>query len=293
MQQAVRFRIRKASGTSFQVDIVPRAALPLSLRRLRVRVDEMALLGQSEICISKRLQLGEVDRMIACCRQHPPQCVVQPSPESPEAEQKAFREMREYLRQRERAGVGTLSSGLLVLVIPLAESEAHMRCLIVNATTTVGEIGAQLPSVTTVITSKRLKRSLPPPSSDREAADAQQSPVIKADPCAEPPPINSMAFNGSVSHQQRQHEQLPHHQQQQEQISTAQRKQRTSTIPSPSRRTVEDFILTDLSPTSRAARFAALRQQVAEFDSFHHRVLLEWSTKPSDIDSSRELNRQT
>ncbi|KAJ0412880.1 hypothetical protein ATCC90586_002510 [Pythium insidiosum] len=69
-ETTVRFRMRRASGTAFQVDIVPRAALPLSLRRLRVRVEEMTLLGESEICISKRLRLAEVERMIACCRQH-------------------------------------------------------------------------------------------------------------------------------------------------------------------------------------------------------------------------------
>ncbi|KAJ0389077.1 hypothetical protein ATCC90586_010535 [Pythium insidiosum] len=76
--------------------------------------------------------------------------------------------MRDYLRQRERAGVGALSSGLLVLVIALAESETHMRCLIVNALTTVGEIGAQLPHATRL------------PLAD------QQSPVIKTEPRAEP-----------------------------------------------------------------------------------------------------------
>ncbi|KAJ0390318.1 hypothetical protein ATCC90586_011600 [Pythium insidiosum] len=157
--------------------------------------------------------------------------------------------MRDYLRQRERAGVGALSSGLLVLVIALAESETHMRCLIVNALTTVGEIGAQLPHATRL------------PLAD------QQSPVIKTEPRAEPCAPESALSRRPPRGLSSQHAQS---------------------------RTVEDFIVTELSPKSRAARFAALHQRLAEFNSFHHRVLLEWSTKPSDIDSVHELSsRQT
>ncbi|TMW62849.1 hypothetical protein Poli38472_005467 [Pythium oligandrum] len=144
------FRVLKGTKFLFEGRLVQKEEAPAQLRRLDVRADEMDLLAGVEITITKRLSLAEVDRMISCCRQHPPQCVITPKDPTNADQLAAFKDLALYLTQRGRAGVGTLSSGLLALVTPIADTYDYMRCLIVNATATVGDIGAELPRAITI-----------------------------------------------------------------------------------------------------------------------------------------------
>ncbi|RLN55000.1 hypothetical protein BBJ29_007367 [Phytophthora kernoviae] len=64
-----------------------------------VRLDEMETLRIEAVDVVKRLDFTEVDRLIACCRQHPPQIVVGPLTDG---DTTPFQDFAQYLKNRQR-----------------------------------------------------------------------------------------------------------------------------------------------------------------------------------------------
>uniref|UniRef100_K3X927 Spen paralogue and orthologue SPOC C-terminal domain-containing protein n=1 Tax=Globisporangium ultimum (strain ATCC 200006 / CBS 805.95 / DAOM BR144) TaxID=431595 RepID=K3X927_GLOUD len=127
----VRFRVQKGSSFDFECSSYS-AWLNPKLRNLFTRIDELEALQIEHVVISKRLELGDVDRMVAHCRQHPPQCVVCPSTVE---HTNAFQEFAAYLKQRQRAGVATLANGYLLLLTPIPGWDNYLRCFAIKSKT--------------------------------------------------------------------------------------------------------------------------------------------------------------
>ncbi|GAB9474634.1 hypothetical protein Gpo141_00011754 [Globisporangium polare] len=124
----VRFRVQK--GSTFAFECSSDEAQSDDLRRLFTRAEDLEALQIQDVSIAKRLDLGDVDRMIALCRQHPPQCAVGPASSEHTV---AFQEFSAYLKQRQRAGVATLASGYMLLLTPIPNWDNYLRCLVIKS----------------------------------------------------------------------------------------------------------------------------------------------------------------
>ncbi|KAF1334510.1 hypothetical protein FI667_g2293, partial [Globisporangium splendens] len=102
MCDGVRFRVQKGSSFDFECGSSGAWQNP-KLRNLFTRIDELEALQIEHVVISKRLELGDVDRMVAHCRQH--------------------------------AGVATLANGYLLLLTPIPGWDNYLRCFAIKSKT--------------------------------------------------------------------------------------------------------------------------------------------------------------
>ncbi|ETI45374.1 hypothetical protein, variant 1 [Phytophthora nicotianae CJ01A1] len=104
------------------------------------------------------MDYAELDKLIACCRQHPPQTVVVPATHGDIV---PFKKFAKYLKDRQRAGVVILVDGRLLILAPLEKDDSRLRCVVVKAKSTA-ETSSALPSNVTRIRVDEVASVRPP-----------------------------------------------------------------------------------------------------------------------------------
>ncbi|CAI5716225.1 unnamed protein product [Peronospora effusa] len=248
------FTVYKSSKYLF--DCVSATDVAQSQSCMTVNLDAFEALQLNAVDVVKRMDYVEVDKLIASCREHPPQTI--------------------YLKARKRAGVVILADGRLLILMPLENDDSRLRCVVVNATPST-ENSAGLPSHVTTI---RIDEAAAGPALQREPQVQSVNAML--------PPLHEQK-----SDKRRRARARPNNrtrtQQEEEVDDTAPQDSVTEQFRhiqvsmfffvARGRRIVCDLCGSKccLPRLERATRIAQLRQEYEAFHKYHYDVLQGWS----------------
>ncbi|CAI5702676.1 unnamed protein product [Peronospora effusa] len=265
------FTVYKSSKYLF--DCVSATDVAQSQSCMTVNLDAFEALQLNAVDVVKRMDYVEVDKLIASCREHPPQTIVMPATHGDIA---PFQKFVKYLKARKRAGVVILADGRLLILMPLENDDSRLRCVVVNATPST-ENSAGLPSHVTTI---RIDEAAAGPALQREPQVQSVNAML--------PPLHEQK-----SDKRRRARARPNNR-----TRTQQEEEVDDTAPQDS--VTEQFrhiqvsmfffvargrrIVCDLCGSKcclprleRATRIAQLRQEYEAFHKYHYDVLQGWS----------------
>ncbi|KAL3668784.1 hypothetical protein V7S43_006078 [Phytophthora oleae] len=257
----VAFSVYKSSKYLFDcVGIADAASQPYPT----VGSDALEALRLHAVDVVKRIDYAEVDRLIACCMQHPPQTVVVPSTHGDIIQ---FQEFATYLKGRQRAGVVLLEDGRLLILAPLEKDDSGLRCVVVKAKST-----AETPAPPTMA-----------PIRANEAAPAGPQQVEKVD----------ILRSSDAGEQPRRRRVRPRSRgRSQEGVADTVRDDDSQTESKQNNqaavgtrataRNEKLEMLYHLPRIERATKIAQLRQEYEAFNELHYELLREWSKSDPD-----------
>uniref|UniRef100_A0AAV1TKE7 Spen paralogue and orthologue SPOC C-terminal domain-containing protein n=1 Tax=Peronospora matthiolae TaxID=2874970 RepID=A0AAV1TKE7_9STRA len=224
--------------------------------------------------VVKRMDYAEVDKMIATCRQHPPQTVVVPATHGDSG---PFREFTKYLKARQRAGVALLADGRLLILSPLEKEDLQLRCVVANAKPLADASGtASLSPARTTRVNDAARVQHSHTETRNQAIDALPLP---------PPCLKSaghrqdrVGSRNRISAQQEKKSDMRQHEPCREQNQSSQAGVRAPT------RTPDEgsAMLYDLPRLERATQIAQFRREYDAFHTLHYDVLQQWSKSNPD-----------
>ncbi|KUF91759.1 hypothetical protein AM587_10008487 [Phytophthora nicotianae] len=227
-----------------------------------VSLNELEALRLDAVDVVKRMDYAELDKLIACCRQHPPQTVVVPATHGDIV---PFKKFAKYLKDRQRAGVVILVDGRLLILAPLEKDDSRLRCVVVKAKSTA-ETSSALPSNVTRIRVVEVASVRPP----------QTQPSI-----ALPEPESEQRQRSRVRSHKRGRAQLEGVPDTARDSSSAESTQSNqvdaATVPKG-----KVDMLYSLSRIERATTIAQLRHKYEDFNEHYYNVLREWSKSDPD-----------
>ncbi|CAI5716229.1 unnamed protein product [Peronospora effusa] len=244
------FTVYKSSKYLF--DCVSATDVAQSQSCMTVNLDAFEALQLNAVDVVKRMDYVEVDKLIASCREHPPQTI--------------------YLKARKRAGVVILADGRLLILMPLENDDSRLRCVVVNATPST-ENSAGLPSHVTTI---RIDEAAAGPALQREPQVQSVNAML--------PPLHEQK-----SDKRRRARARPNNRtrtQQEEEVDdtapqdsvTEQFRHIQAEVAAPTfTPNKEVTMLYSLPRLERATRIAQLRQEYEAFHKYHYDVLQGWS----------------
>ncbi|CAI5702677.1 unnamed protein product [Peronospora effusa] len=261
------FTVYKSSKYLF--DCVSATDVAQSQSCMTVNLDAFEALQLNAVDVVKRMDYVEVDKLIASCREHPPQTIVMPATHGDIA---PFQKFVKYLKARKRAGVVILADGRLLILMPLENDDSRLRCVVVNATPST-ENSAGLPSHVTTI---RIDEAAAGPALQREPQVQSVNAML--------PPLHEQK-----SDKRRRARARPNNRtrtQQEEEVDdtapqdsvTEQFRHIQAEVAAPTfTPNKEVTMLYSLPRLERATRIAQLRQEYEAFHKYHYDVLQGWS----------------
>ncbi|CAI5728308.1 unnamed protein product [Peronospora destructor] len=238
---------------------------------MAVNLDAFKALRLNAVDVVKRMDYAEVDKLIACCREHPPQTIVMPATHGDIA---PFQKFVKYLKARKRAGVVILADGRLLILMPQDKDDSQLRCVVVNAKP---ENSAALSSHVTTI---RIDEAV-------AEQDLQREPQVQSVNAMLPP------LPEQRSDKRRRVRDRPNN------LTRTQQEEVVDTTPQDSmteqfRHIQADVAAPTFAPNKKVAmlysmprlervtQIAQLRQEYEAFHKFHYDVLQGWSTSDSN-----------
>ncbi|KAF4027487.1 SPOC domain-containing protein [Phytophthora infestans] len=255
----VAFTVYKSSKYLFDC-VAPTDAAPLQPYPT-VDINELEALRLDAVDVVKRMDYAELDKLIACCREHPPQTVVVPATHGDTA---PFQKFAKYLKDRQRAGVVILADGRLLILAPLEKDDSRLRCVVVKAKSTTEVSAAKASNITTV----RI---------DEAPAQTRVQPhAAIARPPPEPESESEQRPRGRVRSRKRSRAQ------QEPEADTLRDGERSQNNQSKDGAPIsapkgEQSVLYRLSRIERATTIAQLRHEYEAFNEHYYTVLREWS----------------
>ncbi|KAG6594212.1 uncharacterized protein IUM83_13906 [Phytophthora cinnamomi] len=267
----VAFSVFKSARYLFDCVAVPDAARAQAYPT--VDLNALQALGLDSVDVVKRMDYAEVDKLVGCCPQHPPQTIVVPATHGDIA---PFQEFSKYLKARQRAGVVVLKDGRLLILAPLKSDDSRLRCVVVKTKPTPGT-SAALPSNVTVVRVddtapvERLptgsqSSTLPPPVPEQAGEKRRRGRVRSRD--------RSRTQQEEVAGTVPEDSSVEPNQNNQAAVDTA------TTPPAPAEEKL--VMLHNLPRLERATRIAQLRQEYEAFHALHYDVLKAWSKSDPD-----------
>ncbi|KAL4105676.1 hypothetical protein PRIC1_003736 [Phytophthora ramorum] len=231
-----------------------------------VDLDALEALRLDAVDVVKRMDYAEVDKLVACCRQHPPQTLVVPATHGDKV---PFQDFTKYLKVRQRAGVVMLADGRLLVLAPLENNDLRLRCVVVKTKPTPG-ISASLPShVTTRIRVDETAHVRYTAPESQEALSVLPPPAVEQS--------GGKQRRGRVRSRKR-------NRTQQEEISStvnegsSSEPKQNSQATTPGTESAEELaMLYSLPRIERATYIAQLRQEYETFNALHYDILRDWS----------------
>ncbi|KAE9027580.1 hypothetical protein PR003_g11066 [Phytophthora rubi] len=263
----VAFSVYKS--TKYLFDCVAAVDTARSQPYPTVDLNALEALGLSYVDVVKRIDYAEVDRLVGCCPQHPPQTIVVPATHGDIA---PFQEFAKYLKARQRAGVVALADARLLILAPLTNDDSRLRCVVVK-TQPIAEAPAASPANFTIDKAAHVGH-LP---------TGPQTQVTSALPPL-PEQAGEKRRHGRVRsrNRSRTQEEVAGTVPQGVSVESNQNNQATeaTTPPAPA----EDNLVTlySLPRIERATRIAQLRQEYEAFNALHYDVLKAWSKSDPD-----------
>ncbi|CAH0485211.1 unnamed protein product [Peronospora farinosa] len=262
----IAFTVYKSSKYLF--DCVSATDVTQSQSCMTVNIDVFEALQLNAVDVVKRMDYVEVDKLIASCREHPPQTIVMPATHGDIA---PFQKFVKYLKARKRAGVVLLADGRLLILMPLENDDSRLRCVVVNATPPT-ENSAGLPSHVTTI---RIDEAAAGPALQREPQVQSANAML--------PPLHEQKRdkrrrararpNNRTRSQQEDVDDTTPQDSVTEQFRHIQAEVAAPTF-TPNK---EVTMLHSLPRLERATRIAQLRQEYEAFHKYHYDVLQGWS----------------
>ncbi|KAG6977561.1 hypothetical protein JG688_00000235 [Phytophthora aleatoria] len=261
----VAFTVYKSSKYLFDcvasTDAAPSQPYPT------VGLNELEALRLDAVDVVKRMDYVELDKLIACCRQHPPQTVVVPATHGDIV---PFQKFAKYLKDRQRAGVVILVDERLLILAPLEKDDSRLRCVVVKAKSTAES--SALPSNVTTI---RVDEAAPV----RPPQTGVQTQAAIALPPPEPELASEQRQRGQVRSRKRGRAQQEDVADTVHDGSSAEPSQSNQAeVAAPTTAPKEELaMLYTLSRIERATTIAQLRQEYEAFNEHYYDVLREWS----------------
>ncbi|KAG7391035.1 hypothetical protein PHYPSEUDO_006170 [Phytophthora pseudosyringae] len=274
----VAFSVYKSSKYLF--DCVGASDAASSQPYPKVDSDALEALRIDAADVVKRMDYAEVDKLIACCRQHvrqatlggisPPQTVVVPATHG---DLLPFQQFAKYLKVRQRAGVVLLDDGRLLILAPLEKDDSRLRCVVVKAKPTAGASAALPPNATTIRVDETAPVRPSHVGTQAHAAIALPSPV--------PEQANDKRRRGGVRPRSRGRTQV------RDTVragsSTEPNQNNQAEVAAPATAPNKELVLLSSLPRiERATRIAQLRQEYEAFHEIHYDILREWSKSDPD-----------
>ncbi|CAH0482623.1 unnamed protein product [Peronospora belbahrii] len=268
----IAFTVYKSSKYLF--DCVGATDLTQSESYMTVNINALKALGLHAVDVFKRMDSVEVEKLIASCREHPPQIVVMPATHG---DIQPFRKFTKYLKARQRAGVVLLADRRLLVLMPLDNDDLRIRCVVISAksfaktSTALSSHEANIQvgkAVAETELQAQLLNAMHPPSLTGQRSDKRRRVRMRS--------------HNRVRLQQEEVADTTH----QDSLSVKYRHVQAE-VAAPTFAPSKDLtMLYSLSRLERATRIAQLRQEYEVFHKLHHEVLQEWSKSNSE----RQLN---
>lgn len=190
-----------------------------------------------------------------------------------EGDKPRFEEFALYLKNRQRAGVCTLSDGCLLLLAPLEQDNLQLRCVVVKGRKSARSPGSILASDVTAI---RIEGAAPVPvrasQTEPQTHSGSELPPSTTEVAPKPPRKRSRSRNRKRATPDESNDESAEEATKVNQVE----------VPAAPKSLV---LLRDLPRLERATFTAQLRQEFEAFNQLHYDVLRQWSSEDPNLDS--------
>ncbi|KAI9912350.1 hypothetical protein PsorP6_005490 [Peronosclerospora sorghi] len=215
-----------------------------------VKLEVLDALRTNAVNVVKRIDYAEVDKLIAFCRQHPPQTIVMPATHG---DISAFNKFVKYLRARRRAGVAVLTDGRLLILAPVENEDLQLRCVVVHAKPSEDISGHEPSPCETKAESHKAEPPRLPESCDEEDQGNKKMELDEKKEYTAHPPLS--------------YKQMQKIQDERDEVIAA---------------STDLEMLYNLPRLERVTRMTQLRQEYEAFNMHHYDILEQWIESQSD-----------